>query len=66
MCKRVRLLAGDLASDWFAWSSLPTGALPAIAAATGFSVRGVWRSAGRWQAELQPSDDGDGARDAVR
>ena len=63
---RVRLLAGDLASDWFAWSSLPTGALPAIAEATGFSVRGVWRSAGRWQAELQPSDDGDGARDATR
>lgn len=59
---RVRLLAGDLASDWFAWSSLPTGALPAIAAATGFSVREVWSSAGRWQAELQPSDDGDGSR----
>ncbi len=61
---RVRLLAGDLASDWFHWSSLPTGALPAIAAATGFSVREVWRSAGRWQAELQLSDHWDGAGDA--
>jgi SAM-dependent methyltransferase len=63
---RVRLLAGDLASDWFHWSSLPTGALPAIAAATGFSVRGVWRSAGRWQAELELSDHWDGAEDAAR
>ncbi len=62
---RVRLLAGDLASDWFHWSSLPTGALPAIAAATGFSVREVWRSAGRWQAELQLSDHWDGADDAA-
>ncbi|HEY3548543.1 MAG TPA: class I SAM-dependent methyltransferase [Propionicimonas sp.] len=62
---RVRLLAGDLASDWFHWSSLPTGALPAIAAATGFSVREVWRSAGRWQAELQPSDHWEGAGDAA-
>ncbi|MGV8910483.1 MAG: methyltransferase domain-containing protein [Propionicimonas sp.] len=62
---RVRLLAGGLASDWFSWSSLPTGALPAIAAATGFSVRGVWRSAGRWQAELQLSDHWEGAGDAA-
>jgi SAM-dependent methyltransferase len=61
---RVRLLAGDLASDWFPWSSLPTGALPAIASATGFGVRDVWRSAGRWQAELQLSDHWDGAGDA--
>ena len=44
---RVRLRAGEVASDWFPWSSLPTGALPAIAAATGFSVQAVWRSAGR-------------------
>ena len=50
---RLRLRAGDLARDWFHWSSLPTGALPVIAAATGFSVRDVWRSAGRWQAELE-------------
>ena len=50
---RLRLRAGDLASDWFHWSSLPTGALPAIAAATGFAVRDVWRSSGRWQAELE-------------
>ncbi|HEY3408814.1 MAG TPA: class I SAM-dependent methyltransferase [Propionicimonas sp.] len=62
---RVRLLAGDLTSDWFHWSSLPTGALPAIAAATGFSVREIWRSAGRWQAELQLSDQWDGAGDAA-
>ena len=53
---RVRLRAGDLASDWFHWSSLPTGALPAIAAATGFTVTDVWRSARRWQAELRVCD----------
>jgi len=62
---RVRLLAGDVASDWFPWSSLPTGALPAIAAATGFGVREVWRSAGRWQAELELRDHWDGAGDAA-
>jgi hypothetical protein len=49
----LRLRAGDLASGWFHWSSLPTGALPAIAAAAGFTVREVWRSSGRWQAELE-------------
>lgn len=53
---RVRLRAGDLASDWFHWSSLPTGALPAVAAAAGFGVQDVWCSAGRWQAELRTSD----------
>lgn len=62
---RVRLLAGDLASEWFTWSSLPTGALPAIAAATGFSVHEVWRSAGRWQAELGISGHWEGACDAA-
>lgn len=61
---RVRLVAGDLASEWFPWSSLPTGALPAIAAATGFSVQGIWRSAGRWQAELLVSGHWSGAGDA--
>ncbi len=53
---RVRLRVGEVASDWFHWSSLPTGALPVIAAATGFSVHSVWRSAGRWQAELRVCD----------
>jgi SAM-dependent methyltransferase len=60
---RVRLRAGEVASDWFSWSSLPTGALPAIAAATGFSVQEVWRSAGRWQAELQVTARWDGGGD---
>jgi len=62
---RVRLRAGEVASDWFCWSSLPTGALPAIAAASGFSVQGVWRSAGRWQAELRVTSRWDGAGDAT-
>ena len=62
---RVRLRAGEVASDWFPWSSLPTGALPAIAAATGFSVQAVWRSAGRWQAELQVTGRWDGAGNAA-
>ena len=60
---RVRLRAGEVASDWFPWSSLPTGALPAIAAAAGFSVQAIWRSAGRWQAELQVTSQWDGAGD---
>jgi SAM-dependent methyltransferase len=54
---RLRLRAEGVASDWFHWSSLPTGALPAIAAACGLSVVGVWRSAGRWQAELGVSGE---------
>lgn len=53
---RLRLRANDVASDWFHWSSLPTGALPAVAAACGFGVLGIWRSAGRWQAELGACD----------
>ncbi|MCC6496115.1 MAG: class I SAM-dependent methyltransferase [Propionibacteriaceae bacterium] len=56
---RLRLRVGELASDWFHWSSLPTGALRAVAAAAGFSVVEVWRSAGRWQAELRVCDQWD-------
>lgn len=62
----VRLRTGNELSDWFRWSSLPTGALPPIAAASGFEVAALWRIAGRWQAELRTTTRWPGTRHASR
>lgn len=52
--RRVRLEAAGHTSEEFAWSTVPSGALGAIAASASFEVVDVWRSGDRLQAELRP------------
>ncbi len=62
----VRLRTGNHTSDWFRWSSVPTGALPPIAAASGFEVEAMWQNAGRWQAKLRTTNYWPESRHAPR
>ena len=49
---RIRLEAGDVVSDWFAWAHVGIDTIAGHAQAAGLEVREVWEAEGRWFACL--------------